>query len=496
MNRLKFFKKLFCVFVSILLAATIIPGEDINNDELINSNFAILEEIDETVNKILIKNEIIGDRQVKYWEHYIDDILVKNNSMLLHKDIDSDEIILFEKNWNNIEFDLSINWDEKFEPDNYLWKTKIVFLDVEDCSYFYSFYDSYEFPLACWEVRHSDGTTILYNQYGTSIGYGIPSPSEKGFSISNDCSDGAGDCWSYFRQNADEWFRKWCNSAINIGLPNLENISKNVRDKNTTFFYELGHSHYLPTRFLITDEIYYNASILRNDMDDRPPMKFAFIGSCEGMREIGPGTLSYEFRKGEITDTVTVGYIGMSGCTGWSVAIPWQDYMFQMMDNGSTIKESFDLASAKYPLIADCVRFYGDENLKVNNPPKPPSLEGSSDGVLGNSYNFSFYSADIDRDDLLYFVDFGDGNVIDWIGPYAYEKKVTLDHIFYEKGLFNISVKSKDPSGLESGFSTMLVNISGKGKVRSFDILSFDFFGSLIHQYLDIILMLKSLIKI
>ena len=44
-----------------------------------NVKSSIYQEINQTDNKALIIDEIIGNRQVKYWEHYIDDVLVKNN---------------------------------------------------------------------------------------------------------------------------------------------------------------------------------------------------------------------------------------------------------------------------------------------------------------------------------------------------------------------------------------------------------------------------------
>ena len=57
----------------------------------------------------------------------------------------------------------------------------------------------------------------------------------------------------------------------------------------------------------------------------------------------------------------------MSGCPGWYDSLDWQDYMFQKIDEGNTIKQSFDLATAQYPLIAPCVVFVGDVNLKSSD---------------------------------------------------------------------------------------------------------------------------------
>ena len=122
----------------------------------------------------------------------------------------------------------------------------------------------------------------------------------------------------------------------------------------------------LPTRFQANAEgIYYTADQLHIDMRNRDPIRFAMLCSCEAMRDTGPGTLSYEFRKGKTQNTVTVGYIGMASCPGWSVSLEWQDYMFYIINSNYTIQDAFNLACAEYPIIADCVLFIGDPTMKI-----------------------------------------------------------------------------------------------------------------------------------
>jgi hypothetical protein len=94
-------------------------------------------------------------------------------------------------------------------------------------------------------------------------------------------------------------------------------------------------------------------------------MKFAFIGSCHGMTSTGPGTFSYEFRKGQLTNTVTVGFDHMENCPGWEYGWYWQNSLFENMSKGLTIQESFSLATSRYPTIEPAVVFLGDETLKA-----------------------------------------------------------------------------------------------------------------------------------
>lgn len=63
--------------------------------------------------------------------------------------------------------------------------------------------------------------------------------------------------------------------------------------------------------------------------------------------------------------TVTVGYVGMAGHPGWPYALRWQRYMFGRMNEGRTIRASFDMASQRYPRIATAVRFVGCPDARV-----------------------------------------------------------------------------------------------------------------------------------
>jgi hypothetical protein len=109
------------------------------------------------------------------------------------------------------------------------------------------------------------------------------------------------------------------------------------------------------------------------------------------MEDTGPGTLSYEFRKGQIKNTVTIGYYDMGNCSGWPWDVAyWQDYMFRLMDRGYKMKKAFDLACAEYPKVEGYVKFVGDENLRViNDPPQTYIYVHRSSGRYIGPYTLS-----------------------------------------------------------------------------------------------------------
>ena len=70
-------KKIVGVFVCMLLIATLFSMNGIVSSFISDTNRVIFQEIDETEDKILIVDKVIGDRHVKYWEHVIDGIFVR-----------------------------------------------------------------------------------------------------------------------------------------------------------------------------------------------------------------------------------------------------------------------------------------------------------------------------------------------------------------------------------------------------------------------------------
>ena len=85
--------------------------------------------------------------------------------------------------------------------------------------------------------------------------------------------------------------------------------------------------------------------------------------------------------------------------------------------------------------------------------PTPPIITGPESGVKKVEYNFSFVSTDPTILDLFYYLDWGDGNVVEWIGPYPSCQIVNLSHIWEENGTFTIRAKSKNTNETESDWS-------------------------------------------
>ena len=328
----------------------------------------ILQQIAQTTDKTLTVDKNIGDRHVKYWEHMINDVTVKNDSILLHLDPTTGEILEYQKTWTDIKIDFLDREQKIFKTyQNYLWRKKVVFPDENDTIRFCTFYTPVEYPLMCWEVRYTDGTTIFYNYEGLKIGHSVPTPWSEALVIEG---YGDPDYWHYWRGNAQDWFQKWCDTMQSRAYPDLSWVSERISDPDVDLFYVIAHSHGQPDRFLVQQGgVYYNATRLHNDMSGREPIKLAVLCCCSAMEDTGPGTLSYEFRKGQTKDTVTIGYYDMGSCPDFWDTLDWQDFMFKKIHQGYKAKKAFDLACANYPKVEPYVKFVGDENLRIKNTP-------------------------------------------------------------------------------------------------------------------------------
>lgn len=95
----------------------------------------------------------------------------------------------------------------------------------------------------------------------------------------------------------------------------------------------------------------------------------------------------------------------------------------------------------------------GLDAAEPNNPPSIPTIDGPSTGSIDWEYCFTIISNDPDEDNLFYYIDWGDGTVTDWIGPYSSGENVTVCHIFTSPGIYSIRVKVKDDEGAESDWS-------------------------------------------
>jgi len=107
---------------------------------------------------------------------------------------------------------------------------------------------------------------------------------------------------------------------------------------------------------------------------------------------------------------------------------------------------------------------------RYNERPDKPSIDGPEKGVPGINYNYTFTATDPDENDLEYYIEWGDGNCEEWIGPYYSGEEFFLGHSWEEKGTYFIRAKVRDTYKEESSSGIHEVRIPKTKLYNSFII--------------------------
>ena len=148
-------------------------------------------------------------------------------------------------------------------------------------------------------------------------------------------------------------------------------------------------------------------------------------------------------------------------------------------------RANHDSKEDNLPIIGrSCIRWcyyqtnlFGDPALRIteriNNPPETPSMpSGPTYGNIGVSYTFTTSTTDPDAGDQLYYQwDWGD-DVSEWFGPYNSGQTVEATQSWSNAGEYQIKVKAKDNSGLESEWSDPLTIHIAQGPCIEIETIS------------------------
>ena len=107
------------------------------------------------------------------------------------------------------------------------------------------------------------------------------------------------------------------------------------------------------------------------------------------------------------------------------------------------------------------------------HPPSSPSMNGPTSGSARTRYQYIVSSTDQDNDNVYYTVDWDDGSVEEWIGPFNSGEEVTLEHSWTRQGSYSIKVKATDVWGSQSDWATISVSMPKNKQLINRPILRF-----------------------
>jgi len=95
----------------------------------------------------------------------------------------------------------------------------------------------------------------------------------------------------------------------------------------------------------------------------------------------------------------------------------------------------------------------------TNQPPGAPSIDGPTNGEPNIAYQWNFMAVDPDTDDISLQIDWGDGTLSVWYGPYNSGEVIAQSHVYSAEGTYTIKSKAKDIYGEESNWGTLTVTM-------------------------------------
>jgi photosystem II stability/assembly factor-like uncharacterized protein len=96
-----------------------------------------------------------------------------------------------------------------------------------------------------------------------------------------------------------------------------------------------------------------------------------------------------------------------------------------------------------------------------SDPPSAPDISGPSSDIVQTDVVYTFVSTDPEDEDVSYYIEWGDGEVEDWIGPYPSGEVKIISHFWEDIGTYEVRAKARDINNVEGDWSEILtVNIS------------------------------------
>lgn len=94
-----------------------------------------------------------------------------------------------------------------------------------------------------------------------------------------------------------------------------------------------------------------------------------------------------------------------------------------------------------------------------NLSPEIPEISGTTSGEVGIEYEYTFVTIDPESEEISFYIEWGDGQTEEWIGPYGSGEEVILEHSWSDNGTYTIRAKAKDCNDFESDWGTLEIEM-------------------------------------
>ena len=147
----------------------------------------------------------------------------------------------------------------------------------------------------------------------------------------------------------------------------------------------------------------------------------------------------------------------------------WRFYMGNSIESSPVIGEDGTI------YIADWGGYLYALQIINEQPPIIPTISGPTSGKANQNYNYTIFTTDPERNNISYYVDWGDGTNTGWIGPYSSGYELTVNHTWIKRGTYTIKAKAMDNYSAESDWGTLQVTMPLSFEPPHFRILEWLF---------------------
>ena len=99
-------------------------------------------------------------------------------------------------------------------------------------------------------------------------------------------------------------------------------------------------------------------------------------------------------------------------------------------------------------------------HIVYNFPPDMPTIKGQYWLLPMIPYNFRISTTEPDGENVFFLIEWGDGEIDEWIGPYSSEEVVSLSHKYTSVGYYTINVTAKDINDFKSETKEKYIKVS------------------------------------
>jgi|GEM_PF-6922037 len=171
------------------------------------------------------------------------------------------------------------------------------------------------------------------------------------------------------------WFEQMGYPTEVFDGPYLADMQSHVQSNQTAVFFSWAHGSHSYQEACCNGGI--DGNTIKGWMD--PPgdeeytkMPFTYLHACVMCNAHDPGTLGYEFRKGQSEGAVTIHTCGQISGQNWN------NVFFSRLMREFTVQEAFEEAVADYPSEQYRARLTGDGSLKLKSGGEPALERGAS----------------------------------------------------------------------------------------------------------------------